>query len=201
MLTKSVERPNEIYQINVTLLGSDPPIWRRLLVPSDLTLLQLHHVLQVAMGWDDSHMHEFRIQGQRYGTPDPIEQSFRGPQTIGERTVRLSSVLGRVRSKALYIYDFGDDWQHQILVEKRLAPEPECGYPICIAGERQGPPEDCGGIYRFCELLDALDDPENQDVLDWLGEEYDPEAISIEEINRRLALLWRSPKKPVVGAK
>jgi hypothetical protein len=93
--TPTVEKPKEIYQIKVTLLGTDPPIWRRLLVPAELTLEQLHHVLQLAMGWEDCHLHEFRIGQQRFGKPDPMEQAFGGPRTASERTARLFNVLDR----------------------------------------------------------------------------------------------------------
>jgi pRiA4b ORF-3-like protein len=192
--TPTVEKPKEIYQMKVTLLGTDPPIWRRLLVPAELTLEQLHRVLQRAMGWEDCHMHEFRIGQQRFGKPDPMEQAFGGSRTASERTARLFSVLGRVGAKAVYTYDFGDGWQHQIVVEKCLAPEPECAYPTCLAGERQGPPEDCGGIPGFYNLLEAISDPgheQHEELLDWLGDEFDPEAFSATEINRRLAPLRR----------
>jgi hypothetical protein len=115
------------------------------LVPSDLTLEQLHDVLQLAIGWEDCHMHEFRIGQQRFGKSDPMEQAFGGSRTASERTARLFNVLGRAGAKAVYTYDFGDGWQHQLAVEKRLAPEPGRAYPACLAGERHGPPEDCGG--------------------------------------------------------
>ena len=102
MKTKNVEKPQELYQIKVTLLGSRPPIWRRLLVPASLTLEQLHHVLQRAMGWDDSHMHDFRIGKQRFGRPDPEDRLMGLPDVGNERTVRLFSVLGKVGAKAVY---------------------------------------------------------------------------------------------------
>jgi Plasmid pRiA4b ORF-3-like protein len=202
--TPTVEKPKEIYQMKVTLLGTDPPIWRRLLVPAELTLEQLHRVLQRAMGWEDCHMHEFRIGQQRFGKPDPMEQAFGGSRTASERTARLFSVLGRVGAKAVYTYDFGDGWQHQIVVEKCLAPEPECAYPTCLAGERQGPPEDCGGIPGFYNLLEAISDPgheQHEELLDWLGDEFDPEAFSATEINRRLAPLQRRRNKAAAGRK
>jgi hypothetical protein len=202
--TPAVEKPNEIYQMKVTLLGTDPPIWRRLLVPAELTLEQLHHVLQRAMGWEDCHMHDFRIGQQRFGKPDPMEQAFGGPRTASERTARLFSVLGRVGAKAVYTYDFGDGWQHQIVVEKRLAPEPERAYPACLAGERHGPPEDCGGIPGFYNLLEATSDPgheQHEELLDWLGDNFDPEAFSVTEINRRLAPLQRRRNKAAAGQK
>src|SRR6185312_8676331 len=107
----------EIYQIKVTLIGSDPPIWRRLLVPADLTLEQLHRVLQAAMGWQDCHLHEFLIGKQRFGIRDPMERAFGGSHTASERRARLFDVLGRARAKAKYTYDFGDGWEHAVVVE------------------------------------------------------------------------------------
>src|SRR5215813_4027190 len=122
----------EIYQIKVTLRGTRPPIWRRLLVPSGMTLEQLHSVLQAAMGWDDSHLHEFRIGSQRFGKPDPSERWFGRSVTLSERTARVAAVLGRVGAKAVYTYDFGDSWEHELVVEKVLAPETGQLYPACI---------------------------------------------------------------------
>jgi hypothetical protein len=198
MPTPTVEKSQEIYQLKVNLLGTDPPIWRRLLVPADLTLEQLHKVLQLAMGWEDCHMHDFRIGQQRFGKPDPMEQAFGGARTASERTARLFSVLGRVGAKAVYTYDFGDSWEHQIVVEKRLAPETGRAYPVCLAGERHGPPEDCGGIPGFYNLLEAISDPEHErheELLDWLGGAFDPEAFSVDEVNHRFAPLQRRRSK------
>lgn len=196
--TNTVDKPRQIYQIKVTLLGTDPPIWRRLLVPADLTLEQLHDVLQLAMGWEDCHMHEFRIGQRRFGKPDPMERAFGGPPTASERTARLFNVLARAGAKAVYTYDFGDSWDHPIVIEKRLAPEPGRAYPACLAGERHGPPEDCGGIPGFYNLLEAIRDPQHeqhQELLDWLGDGFDPEAFSVDELNRRLAPVQRWWKK------
>ncbi len=202
--TNPVEGRQEIYQIRVTLLGTDPPIWRRLLVPADLTLEQLHQVLQLAMDWEDCHLHEFRIREQTFGTPDPAERFFGGPRTASERTARLSTVLGRVRAKAVYTYDFGDSWDHEIVVEKRQPPEPGCAYPVCLGGERRGPPEDCGGIPGFYNLLEAISDPAHEqyeEAVEWFGDDFDPEAFSVDEINRRFAPLQRRPKKAAAGKK
>ena len=124
MATKKIWLPQDIYQIKVTLRDTRPPIWRRLLVPAGLTLDALHDVLQVAMGWDDSHMHEFRIGQRRFGKPDPNDRLM-GLDPIGnERTTHLYRVLGKVGAKAMYTYDFGDSWEHAIVVEKVLPPEP-----------------------------------------------------------------------------
>ena len=188
--TDSVEDSHQIYQIKVTLIETDPPIWRRLLVPADLTLAQLHGVLQIAMGWDDSHLHEFEIGGQRFGEAGPMEQFSSGPLTRSERTTRLFQVLSTPRIKTVYTYDFGDGWEHRIVVEKRLAPEAGRTYPVCVAGERHCPPEDCGGIPGFYNLMEAIADPKQErhdELLDWLGDGFAPEAFSVDEVNRRLA--------------
>src|SRR5438105_15519209 len=108
MRAKNVEISQEIYQIKITLLGTKPPIWRRLLVPAGMTLAQLHNVLQIAMGWEDCHLHEFSIGGRRFGVPDPMDRFMGGPGCVSERKVRVSDVLGKAGSKAKYTYDFGD---------------------------------------------------------------------------------------------
>ena len=207
MPTKKIEIPQKVYQIKLTLLGTSPPIWRRLLVPADLTLEQLHDVLQLAMGWEDCHMHDFRIGQRRFGKPEPNDR-FMGLPGLGygklrrrvdaavgnERTARLFSVLGRVGAKAVYTYDFGDGWEHAITVEKVLPPEPGWAYPACIDGKRHGPPEDCGGIPGFYNLLEAVADSahdQHEELRDWLGGGFDPEDFSVDEVNRRLAPLQR----------
>ncbi len=126
-----------------------------------------------------------------------MEGAFGGPRTASERTARLFNVLARAGAKAVYTYDFGDSWDHQIVVEKRLAPEPGRAYPTCLAGERHGPPEDCGGIPGYYNLLEAIRDPkheEHKDLLDWIGESFDPDAFPVDEVNRRLAPLQRRRK-------
>jgi hypothetical protein len=188
----------KIYQIKVTLMGSDPPIWRRLLVPGDLTLEQLHRALQAVMGWQDCHLHEFRIGKQRFGKPDPMERALGGSHTASERTARLFEVLGKARAKAVYTYDFGDSWDHEILVEKCLTGESGRDYPVCVAGERCGPPEDCGGLPGFYNLLEAMRDPEHEqheELIEWLGYRFDPEGFSVDEVNRRLGAMQRRRKK------
>ena len=143
-------------------------------------------------------MHEFRIGQQRFGKPDPMEQAFGGSRTASERNARLFNVLGRAGIKAVYTYDFGDSWEHRIVVEKHLAPEPGRAYPACLTGERHGPPEDCGGIPGFYNLLEAIGNPgheEHDELLDWLGGNFDPDAFSVDEVNRRLAAIQRRRSK------
>lgn len=194
MLTKKSAIPPEVFQLKVTLLGTMPPIWRRLLVPADLTLAQLHDVLQSAMGWQDCHMHEFSAGHRHFGKPNPEDRLMGMPPVENERTVHLSSVLGRIGAKAVYTYDMGDSWEHGIVLEQPLPADPGTAYPVCTGGERACPPEDCGGIPGFYDLLDALGDPsheQHEELRDWVGDDYDPDAFSIEDINQMLGLLRR----------
>ncbi len=175
-----------IYQLKVTLRGSKPPIWRRIQVPSDIRLGKLHQVLQIAMGWTDSHLHQFITAEGYYGTPDP---DF-GMDVRSERTVPLNRVLQAPKDKIIYEYDFGDSWEHEVLLEKVLEPDPAVRYPICLTGKRACPPEDCGGIWGYAELLETLaspDHPEHESILEWVGEDFDPEAFDPAEVNSRLA--------------
>lgn len=186
MTTAMKSSGDAIYQIKVALLCSSPPIWRRLLVPSDITLSDLHYLVQRAMGWDNSHLHEFHCRGKRYGPTDP-EQG--GPDRIDERKVRLNQLLVRAGAKVAYTYDFGDNWEHAVVLEKRLPLDPNMTYPECTGGARACPPEDCGGIGGFYDLLEAIRNPQHprhEEILEWLGEDYDPEEFSIEAINQVL---------------
>ena len=186
MPTERKSPAKEIYQIRVTLLRTAPPIWRRLLVSSDITLAELHDLLQLAMGWTNSHMHEFQFRGQCYGSTDPEGGLAEG---IDERKVRLNQLLVRVGAKIVYTYDFGDSWEHAVVLEKCLLVDPNMNYPACTAGRGACPPEDCGGVGGFYNLLEALQNPrhpEYQELLEWVGGDYNPEKFSIEAINRIL---------------
>jgi hypothetical protein len=186
MLTMPTEGKSSIYQLKVTLLRTSPPIWRRLLVPSDITLSKLHDLLQLTMGWTDSHLHEFLFRGQRYGPTHPERGVTRA---IDEGKVRLNQLLARVGAKIVYTYDFGDGWEHGIVLEKALPVDPNMAYPLCTGGARACPPEDCGGIGGFYGLLESLQNPrhpQHEELLEWVGEDYDPEKFSIEAINRIL---------------
>lgn len=194
---KSPDVTQQIYQMKVTLLGTKPPIWRRVLVPSDFTLEKLHLVIQSVMGWTDSHLHEFRIGKETYGMPNPEERLMGMPLTKSERTARLGKVLDYEGAKAEYIYDFGDDWIHTLTVEKILDPEPGKFYPICIAGKLQGPPEDCGGPYGYSELLKILSDPkhpEHKERKEWLSAPHDPADFTVKDADDQLADLRRGPR-------
>jgi hypothetical protein len=189
---KKAAGPQTVYQIEVTLENSKPPIWRRLLVPADLPLGELHEVLQIAMGWTDSHLHQFIIKDKYYGLIDPVF-GVDDLDTIDEDRVRLSKVVTGEKFKFRYEYDFGDSWMHSILVEKILPADPNVSYPVCVAGKRCGPPEDCGGVWGFDDFVKAMADPahpEHENLREWYGEDdFDPEAFDIDEINRELGTL------------
>jgi hypothetical protein len=186
----------KIHQLKITLLDSKPPIWRRLLVPSDTSLSWLHRVIQVAMGWQDYHLHQF-IQGEVYYG---IAQQDYGFLVKDERRYYLDNVIPLAGMKLIYEYDFGDCWDHMVLVEKILPFDPLMTYPVCIKGRRACPPEDVGGIGGYEEFLKVIGDPnhpEYEDTLAWIGKPFDPNAFDLSEINHRLAkLVIPQRKKP-----
>jgi hypothetical protein len=179
-----------IYQIKVTLEESKPPIWRRLLVRSDITLADLHRTIQAAFGWWDYHLHQFIIAEIYFGTPDPDYDD--DLEMHDERKIRLHQITRREGFKFRYEYDFGDGWLHKVLVEKILPPEPGQHYPVCIKGRRACPPEDVGGMWGYYGFLEAIADPnheEHEEYLEWVGGEFDPEAFDLEEVNEALRAL------------
>ena len=180
-----------VYQIKVTLKGSKPPIWRRIQVTSDTTLVKLHRILQRVMGWEGSHLYQFVIGGIMYGEPAMLGEL----DARDARTVTLESLGPREKSKFLYEYDFGDSWDHELLVEKRLPLDAGKRYPVCLTGKRACPPEDCGGIWGYASVLEAICDPEHPEHaerLDGVGGEFDPEAFDLDEVNRELQHLTSS---------
>jgi hypothetical protein len=189
---KTIEEPAApVYQLKITLKDTKPPIWRRILVSGDTKFSRLHDLLQAAMGWDDAHLHEFRVgRAVRIGIRDP---EWDAPGEVrDERRVALSSLAPQEKFKFTYVYDFGDNWEHTVLVEKILPPSPGAIVPSCTAGKRACPPEDCGGVWGYADLLDVLarpDHPDRAERIEWLGGERDAEAFDPEEVNRRLAPL------------
>lgn len=168
-----------VHRLKVTLEGIRPPVWRRLLVPSDVTLADLHRILQMSFGWYGGHLHEFEIGGARFAA---VEDDLGGfgfdieLETIDEASVALAEVLGE-GGRGLYTYDFGDDWRHRIVVEAAELREPGADYPQCVTGRRSGPPEDVGGPWGYREFLIALDDPGHPDhelYVEWAGGDWDP---------------------------
>ncbi len=174
-----------IYRLKVSLKGAKPPIWRRLEVRDDTPLNRLHWIIQVAMGWEGGHLYEFEIRGLRY--TDAETASLDGDETADSAV--LGSLIRGATDKFTYTYDFGDDWEHQVFVEKRLKSEPGAEYPRCVAGRRACPPEDIGGVWGYADLLAALEDPTNaeySEVLEWVGEAFDPAAFDLDSVNQDL---------------
>lgn len=171
------------YQLKIGLKDVRPPVWRRLLVSGTDSLAQLHTVLQIAMGWTDTHLHEF-VQGPvRYGEPDEDlpDGGFRD-----ELRYRVEQVLRKSGDRLLYIYDFGDNWEHEVLLEKILPFDAGSTLPVCVKGRRACPPEDVGGACGFMELLKTLADPTDPDfteALEWVADGFDPGRFDPVEVN------------------
>lgn len=188
MATLERRATEPIYQLKITLRGIRPPIWRRIQVPGNLNLHNFHELIQVVMGWQNCHLYTFEVGGTEYGDPHvDWEMDIKNAMRI-----RLSQVGDSEKTEFSYTYDMGDNWEHEVVVEKVLTPEPGKHYPICLAGERACPPENCGGIWSYEELLETIRDPEHEsyeEMMDWLGGEFDPEAFDMERVNRSFALV------------
>jgi len=181
------------YQLKITLKGSQPPIWRRLQVPADCKLETLHWAIQMAMGWEDDHLHCFHIEGHEYMGRDPMGGKM---DSDGEDAAlyRLSDLVRDEKAKFTYEYDFGDDWNHTIVLEKiisagdaALADSPN-GF-ACLAGKGACPPEDCGGIWGYYSKLEILQNPKHPshaEMMEWMGH-HDPDAFDLAAVNKKMS--------------
>ena len=186
--------PNSVHQLKVILRTVKPPVWRRIVVPSELTLAELSLVLEVAMGWMGGHLHAFDVEGTRYGTPDP---DWGSDDDLDEGQFQLGDILPEVGSRMRWDYDFGDGWEHTVVVEAIGPPESVVDYPVCLAGRRACPPEDCGGPWGYENLLQALADPsrpDHEDLREWVPPDFDPARFDAAETNAAM----RSPR-PLAG--
>lgn len=179
---------DSVVSLKVTLKGTKPPVWRRLLVPGSMTFGDLSEAILTAMGWMGGHLHAFEIDGRQYGDPATTDD------VANENRLTLSGVLKSGVKRFRYDYDFGDGWEHAIVVEKTLAPVPGQTYPACIDGKRNCPPEDCGGVWGYAELLEILTDPahpEREERLEWIGGDFDPEEFDVTIADARLAARFK----------
>jgi hypothetical protein len=174
------------YQLKITIKGIRPPIWRRVRVPGRMNLLELHDVIQVVFGWTTTHLHKFVIGGTHYNLPD----EFDGMEGVDERKVTLAKVVRKGTKRFLYVYDFGDDWRHEVVVERVEPAARGEDLPVCLAGKRQRPPEDCGGPLGYAGFLKVIREPSQKELeamLDWVGGSFNPEAFDLEAVNEDLS--------------
>jgi len=192
---KKTIAPESVYQLKVTLLYSQPPIWRRFQVKSAVTLQRLHRILQVVMGWTDSHMHGFRVPqpGQR-----GARRQFLPIEGADEKSTRIADLLRRPKDRVIYEYDFGDGWEHEIVLEDVVARSPAARYPNVLSGQGACPPDDVGGIFGYYHFLEAIKDPkhpDHEDMVEWGGEDFDPARFDVQAVNRAFHGGW-GPAKP-----
>jgi hypothetical protein len=177
----SAKKSLQTYQFKITLLDIKPRIWRRIQV-LDGTLDKLHEHIQTAMGWTNSHLHQFEIDGRRYGDPELLHDDWGEIDFVDSTKLRMSKFLEEKQApfRFLYEYDFGDGWRHEVIYEGVQPVEPRVKYPRCIEGARACPPEDVGGPWGYPEFLEAIRNPKHEnheDLLEWIGGDFDAEAF------------------------
>ena len=175
----------KIYQLKIQLEPNyiKPPIWRRVLVKDDITFLDLHKIIQVAMNWTNSHLWDFNFGDYSITLPSD-DDDWRDVVDAG--SIKISKLLTNEKDKINYTYDYGDDWKHKITLEKILTEDKNLTYPKCIKGKRACPPEDCGGVWGYYNVLETISDkknPEHKEMLEWLGGGFDPEEFDMDDVN------------------
>jgi len=173
-----------ILELDITIKGSKPKIWRRVQVPAGITFYELHYVVQFAMGWQNDHLHQFIVgKGEEYIRP-PHETDFE--ELTDSRVTKISEHLAAPNNNIVYEYDFGDSWEHDLVVKKVFEADPNQYYPVLVGGERACPPEDCGGIWGYADLQETLKKPGTKaykEMVEWLGDVFDPEAFEVKKMN------------------
>jgi len=194
---------DQIIQLKISLDGIKPPIWRRFVVPDSISLHRLHTVIQTVMGWDDYHLYSFEIADAEYHLPNKeLDDGFdllgTRPRPKNSQKTKLWELNLNPGRKFKYTYDFGDNWRHTITVEKVLAPDSGAKAPWCLDGRRKCPPEDCGSISGYEHIIEILKNgpktKDDKDLLDWLGEGYDPEYFDPADVN--LCFIPKKRKMP-----
>lgn len=188
---------SKILQLKITLKGTEPAVFRTVQIPSTINFLDLHYIIQVVMLWENSHLHEFKFKDYRISQLFEENDEDWAEGVIDSRDVIVGDVISK-GDKLIYEYDFGDSWIHEIKVEKELPNVPEMFFPRCIDGAMQSPPEDCGGIYGFQNLVELMNGEKNdeyEEMVEWLGEPFDPTEFDMDMINEILADLFREKKK------
>jgi Plasmid pRiA4b ORF-3-like protein len=199
----------QVYQFKIVLVGVEPPIWRRIQVPETYSFWDLHVALQDSMGWLDHHLHVFRVAGSAAGEVEqigiPDDDPFEGDKpTLPGWEIPITRHFTRPGTVVSYGYDFGDGWEHELTLEAILPRQAGQKYPRCVDGARACPPEDCGGVSGYENLLTVIQDPtheEHESMLAWLGGRLDPEGFAPERVRfddpaRRYRLAFEEPRKP-----
>lgn len=188
---------SKILEIDITLQGTEPKVWRRVLVPADLTFRELHYAIQFSMGWTNSHLHQFVVGQYDRCIGMILEDVFDDMEPEDGREVNISELLAKPKDEIIYEYDFGDGWMHLIEVRKVLDPESGMKYPVLTDGAMACPPEGCGGIGGYAELVEAMKNKRTKryrELIEWLGEAFDPLEFDIAAIN---AAYFKDFKKEV----
>lgn len=179
---------DKIFQVKITISRSEPEIWRRILIPADLRLSDLHRIIQVAFGWTNSHLHQFIKNNKFYTVRYPNDMEWYELDNVDykKEKICISDLIQEEGESLIYEYDFGDGWVHEILIEKILPVDASVKYPVCLDGKRNGPPEDCGGVWGYADLLEILKQPKHKEYksyIEWLGGKFDPEYFNIGRVN------------------
>ena len=187
MAKKTTTGTTKVYELEIWLMDIEPRIWRRVAVPDNIKLPTLHEVIQGVMGWTDSHLHAFIVGDHRYSYPHPgLDMD---DDELDERRAKLTDLVLRPKDRFVYEYDFGDCWRHVVEVVSIRPPDTGVKYPVCLSGQRACPPEDCGGPWSYDEFLEAIlnsDHEEHEEMLEWVGGRFDPEAFDLKAANRQL---------------
>jgi hypothetical protein len=180
---------NMIYQVQISLKDFKPKIWRRLLIPSDLLLSDFHKVIQTSMGWENSHLHQFIKDETFYTRRMADDILWHEMNNVDYQNIKVTDLLKKEKEIIIYEYDFGDSWEHIVLLEKILPFNQKTKLPYCVTGKMNCPPEDCGGVWGYADILEILRQPDHaeyESYLEWLGEEFDPEYFDKNVINKLL---------------
>ncbi len=176
---------SKILELDIVLQGSKPKIWRRVLVPEDMTFHDLHYIIQFAMGWTHSHLHQFIVGKYQRRIGIPFDDDF--DEMEDSREIKINSILNVPKAKIVYEYDFGDGWEHIVEVKKLHESEAGKTYPLLFGGAMACPPEDCGGIWGYQDLVEKMKQKgteEYEDLVEWLGGEFDPEEFDMDKFNK-----------------
>ncbi len=176
----------QVFQIQIALKGFKPKIWRRLLVPSDLLLSDFHLIIQTSMGWTNSHLHQFIKNETFYTVRMQDDDMWDEMDNVDYSKMKISDLLKNEKDRIIYEYDFGDGWEHELILEKVLPIDDKMNYPVCLKGAMNCPPEDCGGVWGYADMLEVLKQPDHKEYesyMEWLGDEFDPEYFDKEKVN------------------